>query len=276
MVKIVRFKLTFKLKKEEIPLDYRRYFLFFLKTALKEEAKEFYYENYESFNGNKINRVKPFTFSLLLNNPKFLEDKIILDNSNVIFNFSCYEYEWGINFYNSMTKMLNKPFDITKDNTMTLESINMMKNRVVRTRTVVFKTMSPIIVRHHDKDGRNNALNNHLSYSDEGFLKQLKVNILESLKCLNDFSEYEISRDIEKMTIEMIRMKSVWIAHFTERIKKRVIGNVGVLKIIAEPYILDFLYKAGIGSRRSQGFGMVEIAVVDAKEEVKRIERGQD
>jgi len=36
-------------------------------------------------------------------------------------------------------------------------------------------------------------------------------------------------------------------------------SNIGKIRIKAQPYILDYLYKAGIGGKRGSGFGMVDI-----------------
>lgn len=38
-----------------------------------------------------------------------------------------------------------------------------------------------------------------------------------------------------------------------------LLSNIAKLEIKAKPYILDYIYKAGIGSKRGCGFGMVDI-----------------
>lgn len=36
-------------------------------------------------------------------------------------------------------------------------------------------------------------------------------------------------------------------------------GSIGTFKLFGNKELLNFLYRAGIGSRRSSGFGMFEI-----------------
>ena len=39
----------------------------------------------------------------------------------------------------------------------------------------------------------------------------------------------------------------------------KITGNVGIYQLTGDVHILNLLYQLGIGSRRSQGFGMYEI-----------------
>ena len=57
------------------------------------------------------------------------------------------------------------------------------------------------------------------------------------------------------MRAEILSNKEVKVKHYDIE----VLGNICYVKIMGKPYILDYLYKAGIGSQRNSGFGMVDL-----------------
>ncbi|BDU50912.1 CRISPR-associated endoribonuclease Cas6 [Haliovirga abyssi] len=251
----MRFNLKFELKKKEIPLDYRRAFISFLKSSFEDYSEKFYEKNYIG----KMGRdpiVKPFTFSVYMKNPKFLSDKIEIEGNEIYLNYSTFSQEYGLYFYNSILGKLHKVYNFKNSFEFTLINVKMAKEKVIKSNEAIFKTLSPVVIRYHDNKNRDNSKDNHLVYNDENFLDQMKINIYESGK---SFFDFDIKKDVENLKIEIGKMKSVPISHFEERIHRRITGNIGIVKISGDGYLLDYLYKAGIGSRRSQGFGMVDM-----------------
>ena len=61
--------------------------------------------------------------------------------------------------------------------------------------------------------------------------------------------------DINEVEFEVLANKEVKVKHYGIE----VLANICKLKFKAKPYILDYLYKAGIGSQRSTGFGMIDL-----------------
>ena len=109
--------------------------------------------------------------------------------------------------------------------------------------------MSPISVREHFGDNKQtwyHSLNEEAG--QEIFLNNLKYQLK------NEYGE-DKALDIKEVQFEVIANKVVKVKNYGIE----VVGNICHIKIYAKPYILDYLYKAGIGSQRSTGFGMVDL-----------------
>lgn len=111
------------------------------------------------------------------------------------------------------------------------------------------KMLSPLIVRQHE-----NGINKYLAYNDENFTRCFKMSVNKMLESfgLNSTGEIEI---------QPIKPKKTVVNTFGNKIT----GNIGAFLLKAEPETLNHLYKLGVGSRRSQGFSMFEIAVKAAQ-----------
>jgi CRISPR-associated endoribonuclease Cas6 len=105
----------------------------------------------------------------------------------------------------------------------------------------VFKTLSPFLVRdYEDKD-------KYLRPRDEGFAEQLGHIVSE---CAASF----IGRNA---TLEFTDVKTETFPVFHYGMSVDAIKGVFTLK--GEPEVLTMVYQIGLGSRRSQGFGMLEM-----------------
>lgn len=71
---------------------------------------------------------------------------------------------------------------------------------------------------------------------------------------IDEFGEDRLL-DMEELKFEVLANKEVKVKHYGIE----VLGNICHIKIMGKPYILDYLYKAGIGSQRNSGFGMVDL-----------------
>ena len=99
-----------------------------------------------------------------------------------------------------------------------------------------------------------NGINKYLAYNDENFTRCFKMSVNKMLESfgLNSTGEIEI---------QPIKPKKTVVNTFGNKIT----GNIGAFLLKAEPETLNHLYKLGVGSRRSQGFSMFEIAVKAAQ-----------
>lgn len=125
----------------------------------------------------------------------------------------------------------------------------MNREKTIADDYAVFSTMSPIVVRDHRGDNEKTwyySLNEE--EGKEIFIKILRYQLLDS------FGE-ERRLDIEEVKFQVLRSKEVKVKHYGIEI----LSNICTLKINAKPYILDHLYKSGIGSKKSGGFGMVDL-----------------
>ena len=240
----MRFGLRFELKEKVIPLDYRRCFSSFLKHCYEAFNKEWYNSMYQ----NKDPIKKPFTYSVYLGKAKFGYRDIELEEKALTLNFSTFFYDYGINFYNCVLQAHNKPYPFGKDNEITLKSFHLERENNIYVDKVKVKTLSPLLAREHDKSSN---MDKYYVFGEEGFERVLKENIKRNCEGFIIFSE----GDVEKLAIEPVRVKSSKILHY----KQKINGNIGTLSISGKPYLLDFLLKSGMGSRRSQGYGMLEV-----------------
>ncbi len=241
----MRFNIELLLQNEMIPKDKNRLVLSMLKSFYGTYSQEYFKTLYK----DEPNKVKDFTFSLYLKECRFLKDEIIIPSKKIILNFSTYNYEDGIMFYNSFLSNKHKKHPIN-NNIFSIGKISMVKEKTIFDNHVVFKTMSPIVVREHHGDNKKTWY--HSLISNQG-----KAVFMDNLRHqLEDVFGERTIPDLKNMDIDIPQdCKEVKVKNYGIE----VLSNIVKLRIKAQPYILDYLYKAGIGSKRGSGFGMVDI-----------------
>lgn len=240
----MRFNVELLLDHEIIPKDKNRVILSLIKHSFSSYDKDYYIELYKA----TPNKIKSFTFALYMENCRFLRDEIIIPEKKIILNFSTHDVRDGIMFYNAFLKNKGLEYPI-KNNSIKVNRINLNKEKTIKENGAIYKTLSPISVREHFGDNKKtwyHSLNN--TKGREVFIKNLKYQLID------EFGEDRIL-DIEEIEFEVLSNKEVKVKNYGIE----VLGNIGYLKIKGKPYILDYLYKAGIGSQRSTGFGMVDL-----------------
>ena len=244
----MRFALEFEFSNFDIPLDYRRKFLSFFKKAFESYDKEVFNQLF----GEGSTLTKPYTFSVYLGQVKFEKDYISFkENKKAILNFSTSDAAYGILFYNSILKILNVSYPV-EQNTMTLRRISLVKEQVITRSRIVVKTLAPVIVREHKKDRK---IDNYFIASEEGFEKALKENIEQGSK---EFFDFDIHEDLMELKVIPVEVRDSKILHYGHKFS----GSIGRFVLEGKPYLLDYLVKAGMGARRSQGFGMIQVEEV--------------
>ena len=240
----MRFNVELALSNENIPKDKNRIILSLLKHIYESYDKEYYRSLYE----DEENKKKPFTFSIYMPNCTFTREEIIIPEKKIIWNFSTSDMKGGIIFYNAILANKGKSYDI-KNNSITINKINMNKEKVITNNYAVYSTMSPIVVRQHRGDNKKTW---YYSLNEEKGKEIFKENLKYQL--LDNFGE-ERKLDIEEVDFEVLRNKEVKVKHYGIE----VLSNICRIKVQAKPYILDYLYRSGIGSRKSGGFGMLDL-----------------
>ncbi len=242
----MRLKLFFTLKTEEITIDYRRKFLSFFKKALEDlgdNAIEKYYSNNIS--------TKDYTFSVYFRG-KFNKRIIVIEDKEMVLNFSVFNMKDGIYFTNAFIGSVNKSFMFGNDNEITLKKVEIKNENEIRGSEGEFKILSPIVVKERSDVKQNK--DNYYIYNDENWLDILKNNMKFQVK---DKFEFDISKDIDEL--EIVAKEPF--------VKKTVVENygikfqvtIGTIYMKGTRVLLDYLAKAGIGSKRSSGFGMLEL-----------------
>ncbi len=238
----MRFGVRFRLNPGEfLPSDYRRHALSFIKEALK-SADESLFEQYYS----KQNKQKPFTFSLSFKpSQKKEKGKIYLQSHEVVFHFSSFDAALLITLYNGIREISKNKNLNYFNNILTISNIFYINTKNITYTTITFKTLSPILVRDiEDKKGKG-----FLKADDPIFFENLFFNVKSMAR---EFLKYDLQKD-EFNVVDHSLTHSIASLYGGE------IANKGLITIKAPIPILELVYHAGIGAKRSQGFGMLEV-----------------
>lgn len=236
----MRYKLYFTLENSKIPIDYRRNILSYIKLSLS-EYKEDYFKKYYN---KKDNIIKPYAFSLFFKNPKINSQEIIIEDRKFELNITIEDYEAAIILYNAFNNQKYKKFSIYQ-NSWTLKNIEMLPEKEIKTESINVKFQSPLCVR-----GRQDRKDYYYSFGHEDFEKILKINIEEQIKTTKLPKEI-----VDSFKITPIQAKKVVIKFY----EKQIECSTGIFTMEGDKELLNYLYKAGIGSRHSEGFGMFQI-----------------
>lgn len=238
----MKIQVQFELSKNELPLDYRRACVSFIKASLFEGSEELY----ERLYGNKGTKQKNFTFNLKLPNPKFMEDKIYLDGNDVLLVIYTNDMSLGIDLYNSILGRNRKKHPLTNDNFMKIKHVRLENHKSITTNEVRIKFYAPIVVRNHIKGEKDI----YYFYDDNDFNDGLK-------KCVENQMKNCSIKELSNFDVQLIPInpKKVIVKTFGINIP----ASIGIFKMKANADVINVLYQMGIGSRRSEGFGMFEI-----------------
>lgn len=236
----MRYKLYFELEKEEVPLDYHRCILSYIKLSLTEYDKKYFETLY------KDNNIKPFTFSVFFNGASFNKDIILVEEKKFELNISTSDYNLAVVLYNSFNNFVNKKFQLN-NNHMILKKICLMPERKITTESIKIKFLSPLVVRDRDREARKDYYH---SFSSDQFLEKLKININEQIKKCNFSSDI-----LDDFNLIPILPKKTVVKFY----EKQIECSLGIYMLHGKKELLEYLYKSGIGSKRSSGFGMFQI-----------------
>ncbi len=228
----MRLKLQFELENEQFPIDYHRYILSLIKYSLSNYNQEYYDKLYHENDPT----IKPFTFATFFKGPQFTDSKIILKDKKFEINISIEDYSIAIILYNSFNNMLNLPFHLTNNSCM-LKNIAMLIEKPVLSEQLLIKFMSPLVVR-----SRIDQKDYYYSFNDKQFLDTLKINIKEQLAITDIPKEL-----VDSFVIEPIQPKKTVVKFY----EKQIECSLGIYKIAGDRKLLEYIYKAGMGSKHS-------------------------
>ena len=236
----MRMKLYFVLENEIIPIDYRRSILSYIKFSLSE-----YSENeFKKYYNQKDNIVKPYSFSVFFRQPIINEQNIILKDKKFEINITIANHETAVTMYNALNHQKNKKFSINQ-NSWALKDIVFIPEREIKENKIIIKFQSPLCVRK-----RENFKDYYCSFENNEFEEVLKINIKEQLKITNILSE-----TVDALKIVPLKAKKVVIKFY----EKQIECSTGIFSLEGDIELLNYLYKAGMGSKRSAGFGMFQL-----------------
>lgn len=239
----MRLKLNFELDNNVLDIQYRKAIISFIKKAIQEYDQELYLQLYAPYSITK----KSFTFAPILPNPIFTKENIQLNNNSLTMIFSIYNYAYALHLYNSFYEQKGKKFPLQCHNAMTLTRLNMIKERKICADSINIRFSSPLIARNRNQETRKDM---YYSFERPEFKDTLKMNIAEQMK-----SEGLDKSLLNYFDIEPIQARKTIIPVY----EKKIECSLGSFKLTGKTELLDYLYKAGMGSKKAMGFGLFEI-----------------
>ena len=241
----MRLKFTLELENETLPIDFRRKIVATFKNALSQYDSDYF----EALYGKGKVTNKDFTFSVYFIPPTKMDNETVtVESKRLIVNFSTADANMGIQFYNALTRQKFKAFSLSDINEIKLVNIQMEKERTITGNSATFTIQSPIVIRDHNDEGKDWFF----LLEDDNAIDILKRNLKTELK---DKFDRDISYDIDALEIEILKFKKVVVKSYNLNIP----CSLGTIKMQGEQYLLKYLYDRGVGSRRSMGFGMLNL-----------------
>ncbi|PMQ01372.1 MAG: CRISPR-associated endoribonuclease Cas6 [Dictyoglomus sp. NZ13-RE01] len=238
-----------------------------IKDALSntELGKEYLKDSYHY--EDKSNKApKPFCFAVRFQHDKeeFKKDKeIFYLKSPIEFYVSSIDTGFLVALYNGLISKRLYPFKIGEGTISKMKSIILLREKEIKENKAIFKTLSPILIEDKnenpllplDKDGHLLELTNEnfvyflreFNYITDSILKVIRGS---GIKERIEFKPIKIRKEVVK---HRVREKNTEPKIYTYTCFS------GIFELSGDPEDLNYVYKLGIGLRRAQGFGMVEV-----------------
>lgn len=236
-----QYKLTFELEQNWLPRELDRLMVSFLKASAQSGSQEFYERLYDK----SRSIIKNYTYSYYLPGAKFEKEKIVLECNTFSLFFSDADQQELLMFFNSFQLMKRKRYPMN-ENSMTLVSVRMQPLPDIRENEIVIRLQSPLIVRKHHSEDNTDI---YYTCETEGFAQSLKENIAVFLDRMG------IGVTAENFSIQTIKGKKVVVPVFG----RNTDATLGIFKLTGPCQLLNILYQAGMGARRSEGHGKFEV-----------------
>ncbi|MEM3010155.1 MAG: CRISPR-associated endoribonuclease Cas6 [Candidatus Nitrosocaldaceae archaeon] len=214
-----------------IPCNYREYITTLIRDVLDDNAN----------NLDSSNIVIPYTWALrLAKRPTIDMDGIHINDDNIKLYFSTNSRYIGTKVYNKLI------VDKLKIGTLEFIPLKAMlfADRQINSTKASFYTLSPISIKNYTAKDNYNILPN-----EDGFNESFKRTLISQWK---KFMNSSINIDIK---FNITKWKKVVVKHYGGL----VISFSGIIDIESRPELLNLIYNIGIGNRRGQGFGMLEL-----------------
>jgi len=243
--------------KRVVPSDYRRNILSLIKEAINPNMSGT--DVFNKYYG-KDRILKPFTFSVSFKIDETKSEKGILHltDPKINLHFSASDPVFLIYIYNGLVQ-LKKDYPLFPGIAARIGHFSLEQQKIIRDHEVIFRTFSPILVR---DTGEGRKTRGYLTPESPEFIDRLYHSVRYMCNRLLD-GDYTLARN--DFAAELINSRIVRITHYSEKnaprdSKKEMIeATTGIIRIKAPANVLQLIYDAGIGAKRSQGFGMLEI-----------------
>ncbi len=244
----MRFYLEVEVEKNELPIEIRRVVLSMLKSSLESAADGRFYNKY--YEGNNPIK-KDFTFSVYMKGAVFAKGKIELSAKTFKIYFSADDKnKTGLILMNSFLMKKNKKFPLENSNSLKIKNVVQINQDLIFNSEITVRTFagSSIVAREHNRESNKDR---YFTIEDKAYNEKL-TDVIRVQARLAGFCE----EDVLNINIRALEdCKKVLVKHYGSFID----CTVGSFLISANPDILQYFYDAGIGSRSSSGFGMLNL-----------------
>lgn len=238
----MRLKADFKMSTDWLVKDYRIIFMALIKSVFLNYDSVLFVNLYGTEEQKrKVN--KPFTFTVRFPQYKGIDGNRMLCGNKLSLLFSSGEETLITAFYNGLRAKQKITIGENYPIVFELEHIHLLPLKRINSNKVVFKTISPILV--NDKGSNLD----YLSPAKPEFTKAFKEII--AIQANN----FHINCTEEMIDFEINAMKKLPLSHYNQTMT----SWLGEFILEAPAEVLQLVYDIGIGVRRSQGFGMLEI-----------------
>ena len=121
----------------------------------------------------------------------------------------------------------------------------LIPEKEIKDNKIIIKFQSPLCARKREENK-----DYYYSFENEKFEEMLKINIKEQLKITNIPLE-----TVDTFKIKPIKAKKIIIKFY----EKYIECSTGTFELSGNKELLEYLYKSGMGSKHSAGFGMFQI-----------------
>ena len=178
--------------------------------------------------------------------------RLPVDNKRIWISFlkSCLAKSGDGRFYKQYFEGTpTKEFPLPDGNAMKLGKIIQIPEKLITSDRVLFRTVTGggIVIRSHNKETNKDRF---YSFEDEGFSAQMKE-VLKYQAVNAGFRE----EDGEKIEFKPIRCRKVLVKQY----RVLVDCTCGVFELHGNPELLQYFYQAGLGSKHSMGYGMLDV-----------------
>lgn len=234
-------KVFFKLENNYLPKEMDRLMLSFFKAATERYSKDMFNGLYDK----SRSIMKTYTYSFNFPGATFVKDGMELQKNEFTMFFSDADQGELMMFFNAFQGMKFQKYPMA-GNSMQLVSICIQNMNEIKDDEIIIRMSSPLIVRRHNSDNNSDR---YYVYNTDGFEQTLKENIDIFINRMN------ISVKSDSFGIEPIKAKKVVIPVFG----RNTDASLGIFKLKGDSNLLNLLYKAGMGARRSEGKGKFDI-----------------
>ena len=215
---------------KKFPLDYRSAFMALIKTSL------------DATTGHEIGMFQktPLCIAIRFDKKPEITDRTIKIGNTLKVYISSPDLMLATNIYNGLLKV--KEFTMFDCAIGKPKFVYLNEYKFYQRQVKMFYTFSPIVIRNH-KDKTK-----YVTPTDTEFMDSFINALTEQWAMYRD-------DDIGDISLNIIKYKKVAMTHYGGL----VLGFTGLFTLEADSDVLEFFYKAGIGYRRSNGFGFIEV-----------------